>query len=65
MIKILKASSNKIREISTSICDCENLTFVDLRNNEVQSLPSNLPLRLSKLSTLLITGNPFFSEYLI
>lgn len=60
-LKILRASNNKIRFIPESLSGCENLVLFDIRHNQILKFPSNLPLKLGKLSSLLIEGNPFSS----
>jgi len=56
----LSASKNLIKNIG-ELCYCKYLKQVDLRNNEIDHVPTNLPLILTNLSQLQLEGSPILS----
>ena len=56
----LIASKNLIDNID-ELCCYTHLVQVDLRNNKIDHVPTNLPLILANLSELQLEGNPILS----
>lgn len=55
------ATNNRIKEMGV-ILNCTNLTSINLSHNIIGGVPVDLPLRLPKLATLHLRGNPFGKE---
>ena len=55
------ARNNQIDSIS-NLSECPNLASIDMRDNNIKDYPSDLPLKLPKLSKLLLSGNPMLSS---
>jgi len=57
----ISARNNEIDSIS-NLNECRNLASIDMRDNNIKDYPSDLPLKLPKLSKLLLSGNPMLSS---
>ena len=51
------ASDNVIKVIPVELLKCSKLTTLDLRNNQIMTIPGTLSLQLTRLTTLLLDGN--------
>jgi len=54
----LNASENYIEHIPHFLGECESLKEIDFGKNMIKNVPSSLPLRLLKLSSLILDKNP-------
>jgi Leucine-rich repeat (LRR) protein len=61
-LKELRARGNKVEAFVNGMLGGENMTLVDLRDNEIVELPYELMNVTSKNTTLLFDGNPCAAE---